>query len=132
MSVAVHTEQRGAILASAAALAERMATQASLHPTQAQQQPQVKLEAHSGGGAAAATKRASTEAAAGRGKAEVPALRPTSLHTLTGYLDVGDDALFRNDKAWLLPACEKLVVAPPPPPTATVSESVTVKAESKQ
>ena len=128
----MHTEQRGTILASAAALAERMATQASLHPTQAQQQPQVKLEAQSGGSAAAATKRASTEAAAGRGKAEVPALRPTSLHTLTGYLDVGDDALFRNDKAWLLPACEKLVVAPPPPPTVTASESVTVKAESKQ
>jgi hypothetical protein len=44
-------------------------------------------------------------------KGEALATHCTSLHTLTGYLDIGDDGLFGRDSAWVRPGCERLVAS---------------------
>lgn len=51
-------------------------------------------------------------AAAGGGKThtEAPSLQYSSLHSLSGYIDVGDTALFQG--SWVKPATEKLVQDP--------------------
>lgn len=48
-------------------------------------------------------------AAASTVRGEPLAVHCTSLHTLTGYVDVGDASLFGADQAWVRPACEKLI-----------------------
>jgi hypothetical protein len=57
-------------------------------------------------GAAASAKPTSSSTAT---RPDPPTLSYTSLHTLSGFLDVGDDELFSRDKAWLRPACERYV-----------------------
>lgn len=53
---------------------------------------------------------AATSATASGVRGEAVATRCTSLHTLTGYLDIGNDDLFGEDKEWVRPACERLVL----------------------
>lgn len=40
---------------------------------------------------------------------DLPSYHYTSLHTLSGYMDVGSSELFRGDKAWLKAATERLI-----------------------
>jgi hypothetical protein len=64
------------------------------------------IGAATGTSAGASVKSASATTAT---RPDPPTLSYTSLHTLSGYLDVGDDELFSRDKVWLRPACERYV-----------------------
>lgn len=45
-------------------------------------------------------------------RAEAAVSHYSSLHTLSGYLDVGSDALFQTDKTWLQTASQQVVGTP--------------------
>ena len=57
----------------------------------------------------AATKSVTATAAMVTFRGETPATQFSSLHTLSGYLDVGCNALFQSQKDWLKVASGKLV-----------------------
>jgi len=42
-------------------------------------------------------------------RAEAPVAHYSSLHTLSGFLDVGSDALFQTEKTWLRAASQQVV-----------------------
>lgn len=42
-------------------------------------------------------------------RAEAPVAHYSSLHTLSGFLDVGSDSLFQTEKAWLHAASQQVV-----------------------
>lgn len=53
---------------------------------------------------------AGASAGAGTGpRTEAPVAHYSSLHTLSGFLDVGSDALFKSEKAWLHAASQAVV-----------------------